>query len=159
MVSGFVTSPDDQSRICFDDASPIRIASKSLISIKSFPSLANAVYRGRVRRSVVELEVDEVGLTERPGLLLDLLFDLLVRRQLDVVEVAECLVGRKRQLAVLVDPLLALLELLGGRLARGGAERAGREVDAELLRGPQELVVLLAHLDLAALVGEDVDVE
>ena len=25
IVSGFVTSPDDQSRICFDDARPIRI--------------------------------------------------------------------------------------------------------------------------------------
>jgi hypothetical protein len=34
IVSGLVTSPDDQSRICFDDASPIRIASKSLMSIK-----------------------------------------------------------------------------------------------------------------------------
>jgi len=34
IVSGFVTSPDDQSRICFDDARPIRIASNSLMSIK-----------------------------------------------------------------------------------------------------------------------------
>src|ERR671926_269406 len=33
MVSGFVTSPDDQSRICLLDASPIRMASKSLMSI------------------------------------------------------------------------------------------------------------------------------
>jgi hypothetical protein len=29
-----VTSPEDQSRICLLDASPIRIASKSLMSIK-----------------------------------------------------------------------------------------------------------------------------
>jgi hypothetical protein len=35
MVSGFVTSPEDQSRICLLEASPIRIASKSLMSIKS----------------------------------------------------------------------------------------------------------------------------
>jgi hypothetical protein len=34
IVSGFVTSPEDQSRICFDEARPIRIASKSLMSIK-----------------------------------------------------------------------------------------------------------------------------
>jgi hypothetical protein len=33
-----VTSPDDQSRICLDDARPIRIASNSLMSIKAFPS-------------------------------------------------------------------------------------------------------------------------
>ena len=44
-------------------------------------------------------------------------------------------------------------------LARRRAERAGREVDAELLRGAEQLVVLLADLDLAALLGEDVDVE
>jgi hypothetical protein len=32
IVSGLVTSPDDQSRICLLDASPMRIASKSLMS-------------------------------------------------------------------------------------------------------------------------------
>ena len=42
---------------------------------------------------------------------------------------------------------------------RRGAERAGREVDAELLGRAEQLVVLLAHLDLAALLREDVDVE
>jgi hypothetical protein len=36
IVSGFVTSPDDQSRICLLEASPIRIASKSLMSITCF---------------------------------------------------------------------------------------------------------------------------
>jgi hypothetical protein len=41
MVSGFVTSPDDQSRICLLEASPIRIASKSLMSIKLLLSLRN----------------------------------------------------------------------------------------------------------------------
>src|SRR6266699_1832347 len=39
IVSGFVTSPEDQSRICLLEASPIRIASKSLMSIKVFPQL------------------------------------------------------------------------------------------------------------------------
>jgi hypothetical protein len=33
MVSGFVTSPDDHARICLEDASPISIASKLLMSI------------------------------------------------------------------------------------------------------------------------------
>jgi len=34
IVSGLVTSPEDQSRICLLDASPMRMASKSLMSIK-----------------------------------------------------------------------------------------------------------------------------
>jgi hypothetical protein len=33
MVSGFVTSPELQPRICLEDARPISIASKLLISI------------------------------------------------------------------------------------------------------------------------------
>jgi hypothetical protein len=37
IVSGFVTSPDDQSLICLLDARPIRIASKLLMSIKALP--------------------------------------------------------------------------------------------------------------------------
>jgi hypothetical protein len=36
IVSGLVTSPEDQSRICFDEARPILIASKSLMSIMRF---------------------------------------------------------------------------------------------------------------------------
>src|SRR5919202_5800146 len=117
MVSGFVTSPDDQSRICLDDASPMRIASKSLMSIKVFLSLSSCP------SLVLDLHVCQICLGERPHLLLDLLLGLGVRRQLDVVEVAERLVGRQGQLAVLVDPLLALLDLLGRALARSGAER------------------------------------
>src|SRR5436190_20176076 len=35
MVSGLVTSPEDHSRICFAEARPIRIASKSLMSINA----------------------------------------------------------------------------------------------------------------------------
>ncbi len=63
--------------------------------------------------------------------------------------------------------------LLGGRLARVGGVFAlgglvgrlavGRahagEVDAQLLGGAQEVVVLLAHLGAGALLGDDVDVE
>src|SRR4029077_4942785 len=43
----------------------------------------------------------------------------------------------------------ALLELLCFRLSRRCAQRAGRDVDAELLGRAQEFVVLLADLDLA----------
>src|SRR3712207_6488207 len=39
MVSGFVTSPLDQERICLEDARPISIASKLLMSITGFPLL------------------------------------------------------------------------------------------------------------------------
>src|SRR3954453_16185934 len=34
MVSGFVTSPELQLRICFEDARPISMASKLLMSVK-----------------------------------------------------------------------------------------------------------------------------
>src|SRR5207247_308241 len=147
MVSGLVTSPDDQSRICLLDASPMRIASNSLMSIKALLT------------SFLDLDVCQICLAERPDLGLYFLFRCGGRCDLDVIEVAERLVGRERELAVLVDALLALLELLGGRLPRGRAERARREVDAELLRGAEQLVVLLAHLDRLALVGAHVHVE
>src|SRR5690349_12242034 len=53
MVSGLVTSPIDQSRICFGEARPIRIASKSLMSIcaKVFLLRSDALGR-RSRRAV-----------------------------------------------------------------------------------------------------------
>src|SRR4051812_10513971 len=35
MVSGLVTSPEDHDRICLEDASPISMASKLLMSIKA----------------------------------------------------------------------------------------------------------------------------
>src|SRR6188472_4595162 len=124
MVSGFVTSPDDQSRICFDDARPIRIASKSLMSIKCLPRPS----------SVFDFQIDEVRLAERADLGFGLLLGFFLVRDLDVLEVAERLVGRQRQLcAGLVGALLSLFLLLGGRLAADGPERARREVDAQLL--------------------------
>src|SRR2546422_7538822 len=123
MVSGFVTSPDDQSRICFDDARPMRIASKSLMSIKV---LCAPLY------SFLEFQIREVAVGDRPHLRLRLLLGLLARRLLHVAQVAQLLVVRERHLAVLVDALLALLELLGGGLASGRPERARRQVDAEL---------------------------
>src|SRR5439155_510338 len=63
------------------------------------------------------------------------------------------------ELAVFVHALLPLLRLLGGRLPRSRTERAGRQVDAELLRRAKQLVVLLAHLDVGALFREHVHVE
>src|ERR671925_1053806 len=175
MVSGLVTSPDDQSRICLLDASPIRMASKSLMSIKLAPSSSSpwtafqpaqtSAFGLRctlvlsVLPSFLYLNICQL-VGERPGLCVGLFLRALLGRDLDVREVAQSLVGRQGQLLPgLVDTLLALLRLFRGRLPRGCAERARREVDTELLGGPQQLVVLLAHLDLLALVGEDVHVE
>src|SRR5437868_7112619 len=115
MVSGFVTSPDDQSRICLLDASPIRIASKSLMSIKLvfLPCCSE-----RVRHPVRE------GLGRRPRVYARslsflyvcwfsqgscLLFCLFRSHRLgldlDVGKIAERFVGRHLQVAVLVDAL------------------------------------------------------
>src|SRR5215471_9893614 len=122
MVSGLVTSPEDQSRICLLEASPIRIASKSLMSINSVPSL-------------FDFRVGQLDFAERADLFLDLFLRLVGGGHLHVLEVAERLVRGQLQLAGLVHALLALLRFLPGRLARGGAQRAGRQVDAELLGG------------------------
>src|ERR671934_1394720 len=123
MVSGLVTSPEDQSRICLDDASPIRMASKSLMSIKALlrPSL------------LVYFTIGQV-FGQRPRLGIRLFLRVDRRPDLDVCQVAELLIGRQRQLlARLVEPLLALLGLLCGRLARRRPQRPRRQVDAELL--------------------------
>src|SRR5438067_1703659 len=112
MVSGFVTSPEDQSRICLLEASPIRIASKSLMSIKSLLS----------PYLVFEFKVNEVCVAERPDFGLGLFLRLFFFRHLDVVEIAERLVGRQGELAVYVDALLALFGLLCRRLAADRAE-------------------------------------
>src|SRR6266699_3620345 len=117
MVSGFVTSPEDQSRICLLDASPMRMASKSLMSIKLvfLPCCSE-----RVRHPVRE------GLGRRPR--------------------------------VCARPL-SFLDLLGRRRPRRRAQGARSQVDAEFLRGAEQLVILLADLNLLALVRKDVDVE
>src|SRR3954470_2843051 len=41
MVSGLVASTDDQLRICFDEARPMEMASKLLMSIKTAPKGSN----------------------------------------------------------------------------------------------------------------------
>jgi hypothetical protein len=108
---------------------------------------------------VLDLDIREIDLCHRADLVLNFLCGRLARLQLDVCQVVERLVLGQRQLALLVDPLLAFFRLLGGGLPRGRAERAGRQVDAELLRGAEQLVVLLAHLHVRALLGEHVHVE
>src|SRR3954453_17996305 len=85
--SGFGTSPEDQSRICLLDASPIRIASKSLMSIKFSPQSL----------LVFELEVNEVCVTHGADLRVRFLYGLRAFGDLDVVEIAERLVGRQCQ--------------------------------------------------------------
>src|SRR5436305_9098821 len=61
MVSGFVTSPELQDRICFEEASPMLIASKLLMSIK-VKSLGQsgrcAVRGGRELASRLSLRLD-----------------------------------------------------------------------------------------------------
>src|SRR5689334_14015492 len=111
----------------------MRIASKSLISITCVSRLLSLVVAGSV------FEVDRLGVVERADRRV-----LVLRRggvDLEGVEVLERLVRGERELAVGVDAVLALLELLPGGLARRRAERAGREVDPELLRGAEQLVV------------------
>src|SRR6266566_6641721 len=145
MVSGFVTSPEDQSRICLLDASPMRMASKSLMSIKLVflpccsERVRHPVREGLGRRPRVCARplsfLNVCRLAERTGLLFCLFGCLDFRIHLDVGEIAERLVGRHLQLAVLVNALLPLLDLLGRRRPRRRAQGARSQVDAELLRG------------------------
>src|ERR687893_101781 len=70
MVSGLVTSPEDQDRICFEDASPISIASKLLMSIMGLLLFLRVlrVRRDRVvRHSEIALEHDLVRLVVLGG--------------------------------------------------------------------------------------------
>ena len=63
---------------------------------------------------------------------------------------AEQLVVRDGELAVVVRAVDALLELLRPGVARRGPVGHRAQVDAELLGGPQQLVLLLADGDVAA---------
>src|SRR4051794_29828535 len=110
----------------------MRIASKSLMSIKLFLASFFLCPFGRPCLFVGEFDLGAV-VDRAHGRV------LVVGSELHALEVVERLVGRERQLAVLVDAILALLDLLARRLPRGRAERAGREVDAELLCGAEQL--------------------
>src|SRR3954451_24151454 len=64
MVSGFVTSPELQARICFEDARPISMASKLLMSIMRLLGLV------RLGGDVAEVDVCvcvDVGVLEGLG--------------------------------------------------------------------------------------------
>src|SRR5919112_4062555 len=80
MVSGFVTSPLDHERICFEDARPISMASKLLMSIKVGSSLLVAVGHD-VDGGVDVVSVGGRGVVGHAGVaLLDLLLLGLVGR-------------------------------------------------------------------------------
>src|SRR5690348_17208686 len=140
MVSGLVTSPELQSWICLVDARPILIASKSLMSItgRSSPSRGRGWCgvewcrgwpgsSGASAPSLLDLRLDVVRLAEVE--LLVLLVDLdalgvvqvariVVRRETGhvvLVGLGQRLVGGQGQLAVGIDAILALLDLLGVR--------------------------------------------
>src|SRR4051794_10570475 len=116
----------------------MRIASNSLISIKLLiASFCNYVVVGS---SVFDLDVSVVRSAH--GLCF-LVAVAAAAVELDRVEICERLVGGKRQLAVGVDAILPLVHLLRRGLAGSRAERAGREVDAELFRSAEQLVVFL----------------
>src|SRR3954454_15867933 len=97
MVSGFVTSPDDHSRICLGDARPIRMASKSLISINGCSLLLRNQRDGRAARGSL-LELPELRLRESRVLVVSQGFQVVLGELL-----VEPLVGRDGQIAVAVD--------------------------------------------------------
>src|SRR5215213_1682424 len=107
MVSGFVTSPLDHERICFEDARPISMASKLLMSITGCSLLLvggqDVADRGVL--SCVFLDVSRVG---RVG------------------------VGR---LALFAFRDLGLFALVGRGVGVAVGAAHAREVDAELLGG------------------------
>src|SRR5213592_3345205 len=130
MVSGLVTSPELQERICLEEARPISMASKLLMSIKEILSSRFSVLSSQFR-------------WREPGLLL-VAFGDLFRGGLGI------------GLAVPVALGLAVDRLVVG-LAVRGADPA--EIDAQLLGGTEEVVVLLAQLGALALLGHHVDVQ
>src|SRR5437588_7653725 len=101
MVSGLVTSPLDHERICFEEARPIEIASKLLMSIIGAASVLflyvfSVLFLGRF------------GGLPPVALGLDLLLVLVGRvpqRGADPREVDAQLLGRTQQVVVLVADL------------------------------------------------------
>src|SRR3954454_21880238 len=159
MVSGLVTSPDDHSLICLGEASPMRIASKSLMSINVWPFCRlSSCGCGRLapgrERSLLHL------FQLQGHVLLFVLVLVLLGREVVLVELlGQLLVVRDGQLTLDVDALASLLELLGLGVASGRTAGDRPQVDAELLGRPQQLVVLLADSDGAAVLSDHLDVE
>src|SRR5574338_95546 len=136
MVSGLVTSPIDQSRICFGEARPIRIAPKPLMSICAKGVSPSESHLGEaLHRSVSVSRSSSWHFARAKCRKTSLLYfhvhrgELLVRGLL-----LEVLVGGHGQVGALLGR--ALLDLLCAAHVRGGlADARGREVDPELLRG------------------------
>src|SRR3954447_22570211 len=101
MVSGLVTSPELHDRICFDEARPMEMASKLLMSIIQLPQVESGRRAGGRRGSRFALRFHVLGLLLSGGLV------------------------RLAAVALGLDLLLRLVGRVGGRLADSG------EVDAE----------------------------
>src|SRR5215208_3117300 len=112
IVSGFVTSPLDHERICFEEARPMLIASKLLMSIIRCSSWKGWSVAGTAPGSRLPFRFHVFGL---------LLFRALVGLA---------------ALALRLDLLLGLVVRVRRRLADAG------QVDAQLLGRPQQVVVL-----------------
>src|SRR5437868_5213263 len=183
MVSGLITSPELQLRICLEEARLISMASKLFMSIiwlwlsiagESVCDAAPAWPLAGACRWVARVAPAPWPPRSRrrgPGLLrlagLALGVYLLKTLEIHAVVVCERLLGvaprrRARRLGVAavrrsgVGGVLALDRLVGG--VAGERTHAG-EVDAELLGRAQQVVVFIAHLRALALLGDHVDVE
>src|SRR4051812_36721715 len=121
MVSGLVTSPELQLRICFEEARPISMASKLLMSINACLCSKRGGFAQSSVGSVAGLFGR--GLGGFQGLGVDGLGVALAIRRIGVVGGLGLLVGRV-----------------------GVVRPHARQVDAELLGSTEEVVVLLAHL-------------
>src|SRR4029079_10221598 len=138
MVSGLVTSPDDHSRICLGEARPMRIASKSLMSINGCSPHSSSVGTAKWRDGGGSRSFLDLVQRQLLGLGVELGFVELL---------SEHLVVGGGQLAVLIDAVAPLLQLLSLGVAGGGPAGHRPQVDAELLGGAQQLVVPLADRD------------
>src|SRR3954467_2771214 len=151
MVSGLVTSPEDQDRICLDDARPISIASKLLMSIKvSVPSLLVRSYSSS-EGSPASARISSLpatGLGSTGSAMYSSLVSPVVPASPSATSCSS---------ASSAAPTLAAAHAVVARRPAAGAH-AG-EVDDESLGGPQQVVVLVAHLGARALLGDHVDVE
>src|SRR6478609_4704273 len=188
MVSGLITSPELQLRICLEEARLISMASKLFMSI-IWLWLSIAGESGMWCCAGVALAGPAGGWRARrrrpgrrarggagPGCLrlADLALGVYLLKTLEIQAVVVCerlrgvaLRRRARRLGVAAvgrsgvgrSGVSGVLAL--ERLVRGvaGERTHAGEVDAELLGRAQQVVVFIAHLRALALLGDHVDVE
>src|SRR3954466_7950894 len=158
MVSGLVTSPEDQDRICLDDARPISIASKLLMSIKvSVPSLLVRSYSSS-EGSPASARISSLPATAS-GSTGSAMYSSLVS---PVVPASPSTTSCSSASSAAPSPPAAPPPAPSAAAAAPPRPAAGAhagEVDAELLGGPQQVVVLVAHLGAGALLGDHGDTE